>query len=121
MKKIFFSTIVIAFLVSCSKDENHCPIVEKGLVPAVVKTGFQARYPSDSVITWFKKDRGTIYIQTIDKNAYDFFDQLDKQKLAQYNPFVEPIFLRDGQFGSKAIGYFSAMVKSRPALYIFPE
>ena len=65
--------------------------------------------------------RGTIYIQTIDKNAYDFFDQLDKQKLAQYNPFVEPVFLRNGQFGSKAIGYFSAMVKSRPALYIFPE
>jgi hypothetical protein len=64
---------------------------------------------------------GIIYIQTIDKNAYDFFDQLDKQKLAQYNPFVEPVFLRDGQFGIKAIGYFSAMVKSNRALYTFPE
>ncbi len=65
--------------------------------------------------------KGIIYIQTIDKIAFDFFDQLDKQKLAQFNPFVEPLFLRDGQFGSKAIGYFSAMVKSNPVLYIFPE
>jgi hypothetical protein len=64
---------------------------------------------------------GTIYIQTIEKTAYDFFDQLDKQKLGQFNPFVEPVFLKEGQFGSKAIGYFSAMVKSNPAAYVFPE
>ncbi len=65
--------------------------------------------------------RGLIRIQAIDKNAFDFFDQLDKQKLAQFNPFVEPVFLRNGQFGSKAIGYFSAMVKSNPLVYIYPE
>ncbi len=65
--------------------------------------------------------KGTIFIQSIDKNAYEFFDQLDKQKLAQFNPFVEPVFLRDGQFGNRVIGYFSAMVKSDPASYIFPE
>ncbi|HEX7902463.1 MAG TPA: DUF4249 family protein [Chitinophagaceae bacterium] len=65
--------------------------------------------------------RGLIRIQTIDKNAFDFFDQLDKQKQAQFNPFVEPVFLRDGQFGSRAIGYFSAMIKSGPVTYIYPE
>lgn len=65
--------------------------------------------------------RGLVFIQTIDKNAFDFFDQLDKQKLAQFNPFVEPVFLRDGQFGSKAIGYFSAMIKSNPVVYVYPE
>lgn len=65
--------------------------------------------------------RGLVYLQSIDKNAYDFFDQLDKQKLAQFNPFVEPVFLREGQFGSKAIGYFSAMVKSNPVMYVYPE
>lgn len=67
------------------------------------------------------RTRGLVYIQTIDKNAFDFFDQLDKQKLAQFNPFVEPVFLRDGQFGKKAIGYFSAMVKSNPVVYVYPE
>ena len=65
--------------------------------------------------------KGLIYIQTIDKNANDFFDQLDKQKLAQFNPFVEPVFLRDGQFGTKAVGYFSAMVKSNPVVFNYPE
>jgi Domain of unknown function (DUF4249) len=65
--------------------------------------------------------KGVVYIQSIDKNAFDFFDQLDKQKLAQYNPFVEPVFLTDGQFGNKAIGYFSAMRKSIPATFVFPE
>lgn len=62
-----------------------------------------------------------VYITSIDKNAYDFFNQLDKQKLAQFNPFVEPVFLRDGQFGTKAIGYFSAMRKSNPVTFIYPE
>lgn len=65
--------------------------------------------------------KGLVYIQTIDKNANDFFDQLDKQKLAQFNPFVEPVFLRDGQFGSKAVGYFSAMVKSTAVVFVYPE
>lgn len=64
---------------------------------------------------------GMISIQSIDKNAYDFFEQLDKQKLAQFNPFVEPVFLRDGQFGSKAVGYFSAMIKSIPKKFFYPE
>ncbi len=62
-----------------------------------------------------------VYITSIGKDAHDFFDQLDKQKLAQYNPFVEPVFLVDGQFGSKAIGYFSAMKKSNPVIFIYPE
>ena len=62
-----------------------------------------------------------VYITSIGKDAHDFFDQLDKQKLAQFNPFVEPVFLVNGQFGSKAIGYFSAMKKSNPVLFIYPE
>lgn len=62
-----------------------------------------------------------VYITSIDKNAYDFFDQLDKQKLAQFNPFVEPVFLRDGQFGNNAIDYFSAMKKSNATIFIYPE
>ena len=83
--------------------------------------GQQIKIVIEPAYTHVQGTKGTIYIQTIDKNAYDFFDQLDKQKLAQFNPFVEPVFLRDGQFGSKVIGYFSAMVKSNPATYIFPE
>jgi hypothetical protein len=85
------------------------------------QTGQQIKIVIEPAYTHKQGTRGTIYIQTIDKNAFDFFDQLDKQKLAQFNPFVEPVFLRDGQFGSRVIGYFSAMVKSNPVVYIFPE
>ena len=85
------------------------------------QAGQQIKIVIEPAYTHKNGTKGTIYIQTIDKNAYDFFDQLDKQKLAQFNPFVEPLFLRDGQFGSKVIGYFSAMIKSNPVAYIFPE
>jgi hypothetical protein len=64
---------------------------------------------------------GQVRIETIDKNTYDFFDQLDKQKLSQMNPFVEPIFLTNGQFGKDALGYFGCMTRSDPVLFIFPE
>lgn len=64
---------------------------------------------------------GTVRMETIDRAVYDFFNQLDKQKLGQLNPFVEPVFLTDGQFGKKAVGYFGSIVRSDPKLFIFPE
>ncbi len=62
-----------------------------------------------------------VRIATIDKNAYEFLDQIDKQKLGVYNPFVEPVFLTDGQFGSKAIGFFGSMKHSAEVDFTFPE
>ena len=85
------------------------------------QTGKQIKIVIEPAYTHKQGTKGIVFIQTIGKDAYDFFDQLDKQKLAQFNPFVEPVFLRDGQFGSRAIGYFSAMVKSNPVSYLFPE
>jgi hypothetical protein len=64
---------------------------------------------------------GLVRIQTIDKVIYDFFDQLDRQKLGQLNPFVEPVFLSVGQFGNKAIGYFGSIARSAPVQFIFPD
>ncbi|MFM9908588.1 MAG: DUF4249 family protein [Chitinophagaceae bacterium] len=84
-------------------------------------SGQQIKIVIEPAYTHEKGRRGLVYIQSIDKNAYDFFNQLDKQKLAQTNPFVEPVFLKNGQFGNKAIGYFSAMSKSNPVLFVFPE
>lgn len=64
---------------------------------------------------------GYVKIETIDKNTYTFLDQLDRQKLGQTNPFVEPVFLQQGQFGSNAIGYFGSIVRSDSVLFVFPE
>ncbi|HEY6063750.1 MAG TPA: DUF4249 family protein [Chitinophagaceae bacterium] len=103
------------------KDSTLVHELGRSVYSDLGQAGQQIKIVIEPAYTHQQGTRGTIYIQTIDKNAFDFFDQLDKQKLAQFNPFVEPVFLRDGQFGSKVIGYFSAMVKSNPVAYIFPE
>lgn len=64
---------------------------------------------------------GLVRIETIDKATYDFFYQLDRQKLEQMNPFVEPVFLTNGQFGKDALGYFGSITRSNPVLLVFPE
>ncbi len=64
---------------------------------------------------------GVVYVTSFDKNAFDFFDQLDKQKQSQFNPFVEPVFLQNGQFGGEVTGYFSAKTNSTPVKFVFPE
>jgi hypothetical protein len=61
-----------------------------------------------------------VRIQSIDKATYDFYEQLDGQKLAQYNPFVEPVFINAGQFGKDALGYFGSMVRSEAVEFEMP-
>ncbi len=68
-----------------------------------------------------KDDTAYIMLQTVDKNIFDFYDNLDRQKLAQFNPFVEPVFIVPGQFGDKAIGVFGAYTVSDSVLFVYPE
>jgi hypothetical protein len=103
------------------KDSTLVHELGRSVYSDIGQSGQQIKIVIEPAYTHKNGTKGNIYIQSIDKNAFDFFDQLDKQKLGQFNPFVEPVFLRDGQFGNKAIGYFSAMLKSNPAAYIFPE
>ncbi|GAB2798025.1 hypothetical protein GCM10027275_49420 [Rhabdobacter roseus] len=67
-----------------------------------------------------KGDVGYIRLQTMDRHTYDFYDQLDRQKLAQFNPFVEPVFLKPTQF-SNAIGVFGAIAVSDSVRFMYPE
>lgn len=83
--------------------------------------GEQIRLVIEPAYSHSKGLPGQVRIETIDKATYDFFDQLDKQKLSQMNPFVEPIFLTNGQFGKDAIGYFGSIIRSAPVLFVFPE
>jgi len=61
-----------------------------------------------------------VRIQSIDKATYDFYKQLDDQKLSQYNPFVEPIFINPGQFGKDALGFFGSMIRSEAVQFEMP-
>lgn len=68
-----------------------------------------------------KRDDTTyIKLQVMDKNAFDYYDQLDRQKLAQFNPFVEPSYLKPTQF-KDAFGCFGAYSLSDSFLFVFPE
>lgn len=61
-----------------------------------------------------------VFIQSIDQNAAEFYDALDRQKLALLNPFVEPVFLRPVQF-KDAIGIFGNYVLSDSVRFVYPE
>lgn len=65
--------------------------------------------------------KGLVRIQTLDRATYEFYDQIDRQKLGVNNPFVEPSFLKEGQFGKDAFGFFGSRIRSEPILFIFPE
>ena len=97
------------------RDIGRSVYRDEGLSGKQIKMVIEPAY-SHKAGTW-----GLIYVTSFDKNAHDFFDQLDKQKQSQLNPFVEPVFLQDGQFGSKAMGYFSAKTASNPVTFVFPE
>lgn len=67
-----------------------------------------------------KGDSTYIKLESVDRNIFNFYDNLDRQKLAQYNPFVEPVFSIPGQF-TKAVGVFGAYTVSDSVLFVYPE
>lgn len=86
MKKIAVIVVALISFASCLKKEtketkeakeNPCPAIDKSLVPQTVKAGFQNKYPSDSVITWFRKD-------SIGYCAY-FLQSSSIKKLAEFD------------------------------------
>lgn len=64
-------------------------------------------------------DSALVYLQTLDDASARFFDDLDKQKSAKLNPFVEPIFISSNISG--AFGIFGACNISKPTKFVFPE
>ena len=49
-------------------SHGACPVVKQDAVPPVVLSAFQNKYPSDTVITWFIKDKTSYcaYFETKD-------------------------------------------------------
>lgn len=64
---------------------------------------------------------GFVRLQSMDEATYQFYDQYDRQKLAQFNPFVEPVFILPGQFGERAVGFFGAYALSDSLRFEYPE
>lgn len=87
---------------------------DQNLTGEQIKLIIEPALTHTSIVTIF------VRIQTIDKATFEFYDQLDGQKLAQFNPFVEPIFIRDGQFGKDARGFFGSVVRSEAVQFEMP-
>lgn len=87
---------------------------DKNLQGQQLKLVIEPALTHEVVVTIF------VRIQTIDEATYEFYNQLDAQKLAQNNPFVEPVFLREGQFGKEATGFFGSVVRSQAVRFEMP-
>ena len=66
-----------------------------------------------------KGDTAQIYLQTLDAASARFFDDLDRQKSAKINPFIEPVFITSNI--PNAFGIFGACNYSKPVKFIYPE
>ena len=116
------ASIKLSFSNSClGKDTTT--ILEQGrsIYNDLNTDGLQVKLIIEPAFSHRKGLKTLVRVQTVDKNTYDFYDQLDRQKLAQSNPFVEPVFLINGQFGDKAIGFFGSRVRSKSIAFVFPE
>lgn len=123
------SRMIDSSVKSVDAVKSSCTFGQKYYVKEVGRTIYPDKYVDGLTLTFVfepnfshkTRDSAYIRLQTVDKNIYNFYDNLDRQKLAQYNPFVEPVFFVPGQFGDKAIGVFGAYAVSDSVLFIYPE
>ncbi len=81
--------------------------------------GQQLTLTVEPAFTHQQDDTGFVFIQSIDASSAEFYDQLDKQKLALFNPFIEPVFIKPQIEG--AIGVFGSAILSDSVMFVFPE
>ncbi len=124
MNRIIFDSIVNATGVL-----SPCSIGKSNYVSEIGRTIYNDKNLDGQSFSFvfeptFKHKKGQeayVILQSVDKNIYTFFDNLDRSKIAQYNPFVEPVFIQPGQFGNEAIGVFGAYVPSDSLFFVYPE
>ncbi len=128
----YYRYTMARFIDSSARDasglKSQCLGVKKERILEIGRTLYPTKNVRNSFLTIVAEptykhkngDIGYVRLQTTDKNIFDFFDQLDRQKLAQYNPFVEPVFLKPTQF-KNAIGVFGAYAVSDSVKFVYPE
>ncbi len=106
---------------SCSGAE-FVPITEIGrtIYSAVNQNGLPMSFVIEPAYKHKQGDIAYIFLQSCDKNMFDFYSKLDDQRLAQSNPFAEPVFINTNQF-TDAVGVFGSYSLSDSVEFIFPE
>ncbi|MDA0193711.1 MAG: DUF4249 family protein [Bacteroidetes bacterium] len=80
--------------------------------------GSQMKILAEVAYEYLENDSTWIFIQSLDRNSAEFYEQLDLQLQARINPFVEPVLLETKIEG--AIGVFGSAVRSDSVLFVFP-
>lgn len=93
--------------------------VGRSVYDDINKNGLAMSFVIEPSYTHKKGSISLVYLQTVDPKSAKFYDALDRQKLASYNPFVEPVFLNSQIEG--CIGVFGTMNISDPITFIYPE
>ncbi len=106
---------------SCSGQE-FVPITELGrtIYSAVNQNGLPMSFVIEPAYKHNQDDVAYVFLQSCDKNMFDFYSKLDKQRLALTNPFAEPVFINSNQF-TDAVGVFGSYTLSDSVKFIFPE
>ena len=81
--------------------------------------GAPVRFVAEPAYTNRKGDPGVVYVQSLNREAAEFYDALDRQREANINPFIEPVFLDSKIDG--ALGIFGAMNRSPGVEFVFPQ
>ncbi len=124
------SRIIADTIISVQGPISYCSIGKPTFIREIGRAVYTDATNDGTAITFTaepgynhrKNQVGYARLQIIDKAMYDFYDNLDRQKGAQYNPFVEPVFLKKpGQFGPNAFGVFGAYAVSDSVRFVFPE
>ena len=115
------STVDANHIPSCS-DNEFIPITEIGrtIYSSENQDGLPMSFVIEPAYKHKQGDTAYVFLQTCDKNMFDFYSKLDEQRLAQANPFAEPIFINPNQF-TDAVGVFGSYTLSDSVLFVFPE
>ena len=115
------STVDVNHFHSCSGPE-FVPITEIGrtIYSDVNQDGLPMSFVIEPSYKHKQNDTAYVFLQTCDKNMFDFYSKLDQQQLAQINPFAEPIFINSNQFAD-AVGVFGSYTLSDSVLFVYPE
>ncbi len=81
--------------------------------------GAPVRLVVEPAYTNRKGDPATLYVQSLNLDAAEFYDTLDRQRESNINPFIEPVFIQSQIDG--AIGVFGAINRSAAVPFEFPE
>jgi hypothetical protein len=103
----------------CAVGPYRAVEIGRSVYRDVGQDGQPASFAVEPAFKHWAGAEATVRLETLDPVSADFFDNLDRQKLAQFNPFVEPVFLKTKIAG--CLGVFGAVNVSDPALFVYPE